>query len=194
MGHEDRRRPRHRHLPGPQLRHAQDHHRRRRHRLGDATLNGRELAVPAYLRDHVVPAADRPRPRAHRGHLAVPLPGRLLAPRPGDDDRDRRRRHGAVGHQGQGRRPAGLPAARRAAATASWSTATPAATTSTTLRTTSRATSTRATRRSARRPRCPGWPAPTASRADADASTSRPTPRCRRRRLGDRAYLASRRG
>ena len=27
--------------------------------LGDATLNGRELSVASYLRDHVVPAADR---------------------------------------------------------------------------------------------------------------------------------------
>ena len=29
--------------------------------LGDATLNGREQAVVAYLEQHVVPAADRPR-------------------------------------------------------------------------------------------------------------------------------------
>ena len=46
--------------------------------------------------------------------MAVPLPRRVLAARPGDDDRDRRRRHRAVGHQGQGRRAAGLPAPRRA--------------------------------------------------------------------------------
>ena len=59
------------------------------------------------------PAADRARRAGHRGHLAVPLQGRLLAARPGDDERHRRGRHGAVGHQGQGGEPAGLPAARR---------------------------------------------------------------------------------
>ena len=58
-------------------------------------------------------AAHRPRRAPHRGHLAVPLQGRVLAARPGDDDRDRRGRHRAVGHQGQGARRAGLPAARR---------------------------------------------------------------------------------
>ena len=86
--------------------------------LGDATLNGRELAVASYLQDHVVPLLDRPRRAPHRGHLAVPLQGRLLAARAGDDDRDRRRRHGAVGHPGQGAGRAGLPAARRRVARA----------------------------------------------------------------------------
>ena len=52
----------------------------------------------------------------HRGHLAVPVPRRLLAARPVTMTRDRRRRHGAVGHQGQGRRAAAVPAARRRAA------------------------------------------------------------------------------
>ena len=58
----------------------------------------------AYLTEHVVPLLIGRDADAHRGHLAVPLPQRLLAPRSGDDGRDRRRRHGAVGHQGQGRR------------------------------------------------------------------------------------------
>ena len=31
------------------------------HGIGDATLNGRELAVASYLDDHVDPVADRPR-------------------------------------------------------------------------------------------------------------------------------------
>ena len=81
--------------------------------IGDATLNGRELAVaivPDRPRD---PGADRPRPGANRGHLAVPLPRRVLAARTGDDERHRGRRHRAVGHQGQGREPAALRVARR---------------------------------------------------------------------------------
>ena len=57
------------------------------HGLGDATLNGRELAVASYLDDHVDPLPDRPRPAPDRGHLAVPLPRRLLAARAGDDER-----------------------------------------------------------------------------------------------------------
>ena len=81
--------------------------------LGDATLNGRELAVVAYLREHVVPLLIGRDASPDRGHLAVPLPQRLLAARPGDHGRHRRGRHGALGHQGQGRRHAGLPAARR---------------------------------------------------------------------------------
>ena len=74
--------------------------------LGDATLNGRELAVVAYLSRARRAAADRARRAPHRRHLAVPLPQRLLAARPGHDGGDRRRRRGAVGHQGQGARTA----------------------------------------------------------------------------------------
>ena len=81
--------------------------------LGDATLNGRELAVASYLQRPRAAAAHRPRRAPHRGHLAVPLQGRVLAARPGDDDRDRRGRHRAVGHPRQDARRAGLPAARR---------------------------------------------------------------------------------
>ena len=52
---------------------------------GDATLNGRELAVASYL---------------NRRRLAVPLPRGVLAPGSGDDVRHRRSGPGAVGHQG----------------------------------------------------------------------------------------------
>ena len=86
--------------------------------LGDATLNGRELAVASYLSRSRRAAAHRPRRAAHRGHLAVPLQRRVLAPRAGDDDRDRRGRHGALGHPGQDAEHAGLPAARRRVARA----------------------------------------------------------------------------
>ena len=81
--------------------------------LGDATLNGRELAVVSYLSEHVVPLLIGRDAEPHRGHLAVPLPERLLAARTGDHGGDRRGRHGALGHQGQGRRDAGVPTARR---------------------------------------------------------------------------------
>ena len=110
--HEDRHRRRHRHQPEPQLRHPQDHDRR-----GADRARGRHPERPRARRRQLPAgprraAADRPRRVPHRGHLAVPLPQRVLAPRPGDHGRDRRRRHGAVGHQGQGRADAGLPAAR----------------------------------------------------------------------------------
>ncbi len=72
--------------------------------IGDATLNGRELAVASYLTDHVVPMLIGTRRRAHRGHVAIPLPRRVLAARAGDDVGDRRGRHRAVGHQGEGGR------------------------------------------------------------------------------------------
>ena len=104
---------RHRHQPGPQLRHAQDHHRRRagRARRRDPQRSrARRRELPARPSR---PAAARPRPAPHRGHLAVPLPRRLLAARPGHDGGHRRGGHGALGHQGQGGGPAALPAARR---------------------------------------------------------------------------------
>ena len=41
--------------------------------LGDATLNGRELAVATYLSEHIVAIARRPRRQADRGHVALPL-------------------------------------------------------------------------------------------------------------------------
>ena len=48
---------------------------------GDATLNGRELAVASYLRDHVAPLLVGRDAEPHRGHLAVPLPRGVLAAR-----------------------------------------------------------------------------------------------------------------
>ena len=80
--------------------------------LGDATLNGRELAVAAYLREHVVPLLlERDAHRIedtwqylYRGAYWRRGPVTMAA--------IGGRRHGAVGHQGQGRRPAALPAAR----------------------------------------------------------------------------------
>ncbi len=52
----------------------------------------------------------RPQRRRDRGHLAVVLRQLVLAERPGAVQRDERRRHGALGHQGQARRHAGLSA------------------------------------------------------------------------------------
>ena len=65
--------------------------------------------------DRAVPEAvpHRPRRRRNRGHLAVVLRELVLAQRPGALQRDERRRHRALGHQGQARRHARLPAARR---------------------------------------------------------------------------------
>ena len=45
--------------------------------IGDATLNGRELAVASYLTDHVIPDADRPRRRTGsrtRGNTSIAAP------------------------------------------------------------------------------------------------------------------------
>ena len=43
--------------------------------VGDATLNGRELAVASYLQDHVIPCLIGRDRAPDRGYLAVPLPG-----------------------------------------------------------------------------------------------------------------------
>ena len=88
--------------------------------LGDATLNGRELAVASYLSEHVIPCLVGPRSVPDRGHLAVSLSRRVLAARPGDHGGHRRGGHGAVGYQGQGAQharlqPAGRPQPRRRA-------------------------------------------------------------------------------
>ena len=64
--HEDRTSLYDPHLSRTQLRDVADRHRRRRHGLGDATLNGRELAVEAYLRDHVIPLLIGRDPRTSR--------------------------------------------------------------------------------------------------------------------------------
>ena len=96
-----------------QLRHPEDRDRRgpdrarRRHPQRPRAVGGLATSRPRH------PLPDRPRRAPHRGHLAVPLPRRLLAARAGDHGGHRRGRHGAVGHQGQGGGPAALPAARR---------------------------------------------------------------------------------
>ena len=46
--------------------------------VGDATLNGRELAVASVLQS-ISSAPHRARPGPRRGHLAVSVPRRLLA-------------------------------------------------------------------------------------------------------------------
>ena len=96
--------------------------------LGDATLNGRELAVASYLTDHVIPLLDRSRCAPHRGHLAVPLQGRVLAARAGHDGARLRRsipRSGTSRARRSNRRSISCSAARRV--TRCWSTATRAA-------------------------------------------------------------------
>ena len=76
--------------------------------LGDATLNGRELAVASYLNDHIVPCLIGRDAHHDRRHLAISLSRRLLAAWAGHHGGHRRGGHGAVGHQGQGRGPAAL--------------------------------------------------------------------------------------
>ena len=80
----------------------------------------------------------------------------VLATRPGDDGGDRRGRHGAVGHQGQGGRDAGVPAARRREPQrTAWPTGTRPARSCPNCSTRSARTRSRATGRSASRPACP---------------------------------------
>ena len=98
----DRRRRSDRHLPGAQLRHAEN-----RHALGCYRYRRRDAERPrsspsrSYLTGSPGPEPDRPRRGPHRGHLAILLSRRVLAPRTGDDDRDRRGRRRAVGHPRQ---------------------------------------------------------------------------------------------
>ena len=81
--------------------------------LGDATLNGRELAVAAYLQEHVAPLL--PGRDAHRieDTWQYLYRGAYWRRGPVTMAADRGGRHGALGHQGQGRRAAAVPAARR---------------------------------------------------------------------------------
>ena len=82
------------------------------HGVGDATLNGRELAVASYLSDHVVPLLIGRDARRIEDTWQYLYKGAYWRRGPGDHDRDRRGGHGALGHPGQGREPAGVPAAR----------------------------------------------------------------------------------
>ena len=101
-------------------------------------------------------AAHRPRRAPHRGHLAVPLQGRVLAARSGDDDGDCRGRHRALGHPAARRstcRCISCSAARRA--TRCWSTGTRTARPRTTRRGGAALHGARLPRRSARSARFP---------------------------------------
>ena len=81
--------------------------------LGEPVVEGRaETVADGGQGDRAVPR--RQGPAAGRAPLAGDLPPRLLPRRPGAHQRPQRHRHGAVGHQGQGARRAGLRAARRA--------------------------------------------------------------------------------
>ena len=94
--------------------------------LGEPIVEGRALDLRRGRQgDRAVPGRQGPAPGGPP--LAGDLPPRLLPRRPDPDQRPERHRHGALGHQGQGPRRAGLRAARRPdAATRSASTPTPA--------------------------------------------------------------------
>jgi len=72
------------------------------HGLGDATLNGRELAVVSYLADHVVPALIGRDAHQIEDIWQFLYRGRVLASRSGDHERDRGGRYGTLGPQSQG--------------------------------------------------------------------------------------------
>ena len=80
---------------------------------GCATFTQRALVVQTALEQLPQAVPHRPQRRRDRGHLAVELRQLVLAERSGAVQRDERRRHRALGHQGQARQHAGLPAARR---------------------------------------------------------------------------------
>ena len=81
--------------------------------LGDATLNGRELAVASYLTDHVVPLLVGRDARRIEDIWQFLYKGAYWRRGPVTMTRDRGGRYGALGHQGQGARHAGVSAARR---------------------------------------------------------------------------------
>ena len=73
------------------------------HGLGDATLNGRELAVASYLTEHVVPLLIGRDARRIEDTWQYLYKGAYWRRGPGDHGRHRRGGHRAVGHRGQGR-------------------------------------------------------------------------------------------
>ncbi|CAA9556778.1 MAG: Starvation sensing protein RspA, partial [uncultured Thermomicrobiales bacterium] len=112
----------------PHHRRPGDHHRAGRHPARDREgRNQRARALRRRLRDVHAASPDgrhrgrgvpqavpgRPRPRRHRGHLADLVRQLLLAVGAGPQQRDVRRRHGPLGHQGQAGEHARPPAARR---------------------------------------------------------------------------------
>ena len=72
--------------------------------LGCATFTQRALVVQTAVEQVPQAVPRRPQRRRDRGHLAVVVRQLVLAERPGAVQRDERRRHGALGHQGQARR------------------------------------------------------------------------------------------
>ena len=72
--------------------------------IGDATLNGRELAVASYLTDHVIPCLIGRDAHRIEDIWQYLYRGAYWRRGPVTMTRHRRRRHRAVGHQGQGRR------------------------------------------------------------------------------------------
>ena len=82
--------------------------------LGDATVNGRELAVASYLTDHVIPCLIGRDARRIEDIWQYLYKGAYWRRGPDNDGGDRRRGHGAVGYQGQGAEYARLRTARRA--------------------------------------------------------------------------------
>ncbi len=78
--------------------------------LGCATFTQRADGGPDGRRQVPQAVPGRPRRRPDRGHLAVVLRQLVLAQRPGPVQRDERRRHGPLGHQGEAAGHARLPA------------------------------------------------------------------------------------
>ena len=76
--------------------------------VGDATLNGRELAVASYLRDHVAPLLIGRDPHRIEDIWHYLAKGAYWRRGPVTMAVGRRRRHRALGHQGEGRRAAAL--------------------------------------------------------------------------------------
>ena len=102
-----------RHQPLPELRHPADHHRRRGDRARRRDPQRPRARRAAYLREHVAPLLIGRDPHRIEDTWQFLYRALVLAARADHDGRDRRGRHGAVGHQGQARRDAGLPAPRR---------------------------------------------------------------------------------
>ncbi len=76
--------------------------------IGDATLNGREKAVVAYLEEHVVPSSSATRGGSRTRGRCFYRKGAYWRRGSGHDARHRGGGRGALGHQGQGRGDAAL--------------------------------------------------------------------------------------
>ena len=119
-------------------------------RLGCATFTSGRSSVQTAIDKYLKPFLDRPARRRDRGHLAVVLRQLVLAQRPGAVQRDERRRHGALGHQGEaGRHAASTSCSAARCRPAPTATPTPAAATSRRSRTGPRGHASRATATSA---------------------------------------------